>query len=316
MSSLKFIHFVPQNKALIVEFFGKFNRILKPGFNVTIPGAESVVKTVSYTAKDQIAFTFPQVKSEDNAFCEVHGAVQYYIPDDDKDIKNSHYSLRSPLTQIITHVEDTVRSKCSRMKFNDLYSNKAEISDEIMKDLRDEMKKHGYHIEKTMIKDIKPDAQVEAAMNKVIASQRLLDAATNNAEAEKTAIVKRAEAEGDKMKLLGQGVANQRKAIMSGLKEAIQDLAQAGVSDTTEALRLMLTAQRLDAWKELATSANAKVILTTDLNGSEADKINVSTAKIVADAAAKTTAKTTTAKTSGVDSLASLRNQIVIANHV
>ena len=50
------------------------------------------------------------------------------------------------------------------------------------------------------------------------AAQRLREAATEKAEAEKILLVKAAEAEADSKELSGKGVARQRNAMVDGLK--------------------------------------------------------------------------------------------------
>lgn len=55
-------------------------------------------------------------------------------------------------------------------------------------------------------------------MNDINASKRDKEAAYQRAEGEKILKVKRAEAESESMYLSGVGVANQRRAIMNGLR--------------------------------------------------------------------------------------------------
>lgn len=62
-------------------------------------------------------------------------------------------------------------------------------------------------------------------MNEINASKRLKEAAYQRAEGEKIVKVKRAEAEAESMYLSGVGVANQRKAIMDGLKLVVRLVA-------------------------------------------------------------------------------------------
>ena len=58
-------------------------------------------------------------------------------------------------------------------------------------------------------------------MNDINAAQREQVAANARGEAEKILVVKKAEAEAESKALQGQGIANQRKAIIAGLQGSI-----------------------------------------------------------------------------------------------
>jgi len=64
--------------------------------------------------------------------------------------------------------------------------------------------------------------QVNAAMNEINAAQREQVAASARGEAETILKVKQAEAEAESKALQGQGIANQRKAIIEGLKQSVE----------------------------------------------------------------------------------------------
>jgi regulator of protease activity HflC (stomatin/prohibitin superfamily) len=60
-----------------------------------------------------------------------------------------------------------------------------------------------------------------SAMNRVVESEKLKEAAYNEADAEKIKQVKEAEAEKESKILLGEGMAGQRMAIAKGFKESV-----------------------------------------------------------------------------------------------
>jgi len=253
---------VRQNSAKIIERWGKFNRILKPGFRFVIPLADKVVKVVDYNITKEVDFEM-RVKSADDSFSTVLGTIHRVIPDDDKQIYNSYYSLAKPEKQMIDYVEDFISTSCSTVNLKDLYTHKSVMSAKIKEGLSKIMTQHGFEIRNALIRDIRPDEKIVGAMNEINASQRTLEAERNKAEAEKVNIVTRAEAEAKKMELMGQGLAKQRAAIMSGYKEMVENFNGMDVGPA-ETIKLLLTSQHIDAWKELATSPNAKVIISAD----------------------------------------------------
>jgi len=283
---------VRQNHAVIIEFLGKYSRVMYPGFNIRWLGLEKQAAVVNYETKRPMQFEFT-VNTKDGSFCKVVGVIKYSIPKVDQDIFNSHYSLKDPLSQINAHVENIVRPCCKKQNLDELLASKDIISDTVKEQMAEKMEPHGYIVCDTLITDITPSKEVVNAMNEINASQRRLDAAKNNAEAEKVAIVARAEAEADKMKLLGQGVASQRAAIMEGYQAIIKNFSGLGVGDASEAMQLVLASQRIDAWKELATSPNAKVIISTDMASSTSSSCNAA----------------------GIDSLSQLQDRLIKANH-
>ena len=101
------------------------------------------------------------------------------------------------------------------------------------------------------------------------------------------------------MKLLGQGVASQRTAIMEGYQAIIKNFSGLGVGDASEAMQLVLASQRIDAWKELATSPNAKVIISTDMASSTSTSASTSSS----------------CNAAGIDSLSQLQDRLIKANH-
>ena len=82
---------------------------------------------------------------------------------------------------------------------------------------------------KTLITRVEPDAEVKQAMNEINAAQRKRVAAQELAEADKIKVVTAAEAEAEKDRLHGVGIAQQRRAIVDGLAESIEELKNAHV---------------------------------------------------------------------------------------
>jgi regulator of protease activity HflC (stomatin/prohibitin superfamily) len=89
-------------------------------------------------------------------------------------------------------------------------------------------------------------------MNDINAAQREQVAAQARGEAEKILVVKKAEAEAESKALQGQGIANQRKAIIEGLKDSIREFqAVVGGTSTTEVMQLVLVTQYFDTIKSI-----------------------------------------------------------------
>jgi regulator of protease activity HflC (stomatin/prohibitin superfamily) len=92
-------------------------------------------------------------------------------------------------------------------------------------------------------------------MNDINAAQREQVAANARGEAEKILVVKKAEAEAESKALQGQGIANQRKAIIEGLQNSIEQF-QKVVDGTSskEVMQLVLVTQYFDTLKSIGES--------------------------------------------------------------
>ena len=98
-----------------------------------------------------------------------------------------------------------------------------------------------------LITDIKPEASILAAMNKINAQRRRRAAALEKGEAEKFLKIKASEAEAKR--LAGVGMAGMRTAMAYGYLDSIQFMTNSGMTEA-EALQMMLMTQYLDTLKD------------------------------------------------------------------
>jgi len=249
---------VQQQTNAIIERFGKFNRIAQPGLNWRIPLVDRIAGKVNL--RIQQLDVQVETKTKDNVFVKIVVSVQYYASPEN--IYKAFYSLNDPNRQITSFVFDVVRARVPAILLDELFEKKDEIADAVKNELASTMDDFGYNILKAPVTDIDPDPQVKAAMNEINASQRLRVAAAEKAEAEKIIKVKAAEAEAESKVLQGQGIANQRKAIVEGLKESVDGFQKhiPGIS-AQEIMNLVLITQYFDTLKEIGGQAKTNTIL-------------------------------------------------------
>jgi regulator of protease activity HflC (stomatin/prohibitin superfamily) len=97
-------------------------------------------------------------------------------------------------------------------------------------------------------------------MNNINAAQRNQVAASSQGDAQKTLAVKKAEGEKETMRLQGEGVAAERKAIAEGLHESLEIIAQHGL-DPKEAMALVALTQYTDMIRALGEGSHTNTIL-------------------------------------------------------
>ena len=125
------------------------------------------------------------------------------------------------------------------------------------------MNDFGYSIVNSLITDIDPAPNVKDAMNQINATARLRVAAQNEAEADKIRQVKNAEADAEAKKLQGEGVAQQRAAIIEGFKSSIDDLKKVTGSDvkTQDVMNMVMMVQYFDALRDIGTTGQNNAVL-------------------------------------------------------
>ena len=242
----------------IVQRLGKFARVAGPGLNWKTPFLETVVQRMSM--KVQQFDVQVETKTQDNVFVQIPVSIQYkVIPDA---VESAFYKLSNPVKQIESMVYNVVLGHVPKMKLDDTFINQADIASDLRDNLDGSMKEYGYSIVKVLISDIVPDTKVKAAMNDINAAQREREATVSRAETNKLLLVKQAEAEAESKRLQGEGIANQRKAIISGLKDSVEDFAKTVPGSTAQdVMQLVLMTQYFDTLKEIAANDHTNTIL-------------------------------------------------------
>ena len=239
---------VAQQSAAMVERFGKFSRIASAGLNVKIPLVERVAGRVNLRVQ-QLDVNV-ETKTLDNVFVHVVVSVQYVVTREG--VYDAFYRLDAPQIQITAYVFDTVRARVPKIALDDVFEHKDEIADAVKSELTEVMEDFGYVIVKALVTDIDPDAKVKEAMNEINAASRLRVAAAERGEADKILKVKAAEAEAESKALQGKGIADQRKAIIDGLRESVDQFSQSIAGTTPESImQLVLMTQHYDTLKDI-----------------------------------------------------------------
>jgi regulator of protease activity HflC (stomatin/prohibitin superfamily) len=201
-----------------------------------------------------------ETKTKDNVFVFVIVSVQYNVLPEK--VVDAFYRLQNPQSQITSFVFDTVRAKVPNINLDELFQMKDDIAMAVKTELDQFMDDFGYGIVKTLVTDIDPDAKVKASMNEINAAQRLREAAIQQAEADKIRVVKAAEGEAESKALQGQGIANQRKAIINGLRESVDNFSSDVKGITAQdAMNLVMVTQYFDTIKEIGNNGNNNTIL-------------------------------------------------------
>ncbi len=249
---------VETSQVAIVQRLGKFARVAGPGLNWKTPYLEMVVRRLSM--KVQQFDVQVETKTQDNVFVQIPVSIQYKIIPEA--VESAYYKLSDPVKQIESMVYNVVLGHVPKMKLDDAFLNQADIAGDLRDSLDASMKEYGYSIVRVLISDIVPDQKVKAAMNDINAAQREREATVSRAETNKMLLVKQAEAEAESKRLQGEGIANQRKAIITGLKDSVEDFAKTVPGSTPQdVMQLVLMTQYFDTLKDIAANDHSNTIL-------------------------------------------------------
>ena len=252
--TLSTVFVVRQQSVAIIERFGRYHKIASSGIHSRLPfGIDKIASRIQLRLLQSEIIV--ETKTKDNVFVMMNVATQYRV--NERNVTDAYYKLMRPEAQIKSYIEDALRSSVPKLTLDELFEKKDEIALEVQHQVAEEMTTYGYIIVKTLITKVEPDAEVKQSMNEINAAQRKRVAAQELAEADKIKIVTAAEAEAEKDRLHGVGIAQQRKAIVDGLAESIAELKEANVGMTEEQIMsILLTNQYLDTLNTFA----AKVI--------------------------------------------------------
>ncbi len=245
-------------EAVVVQRMGKFLRVANAGINFKYPWFDQIAGRIDLRVQ-QLALDV-ETKTQDNVFVKIPVSVQYHVIPDH--VYEAFYKLANPRQQISSYVFNVILGHVPKMKLDDAFLQQSDIAIAIKDSLSDVMKTYGYAIDQALVTDIEPDDKVKSAMNDINAAQREQVAAAARGEAEKILKVKQAEAEAESKALQGQGIANQRKAIIEGLKESVEAFSKAVAGSTPhDVMMLVLITQYLDTMKEIGAQDKSNTIL-------------------------------------------------------
>lgn len=259
---------VDQGKIAVVVMFGKYRRILRPGLNFIMPIFQRVAKTIPVQNRSvELGF---QAITMDQANVYFKAMILYTVKDADEDtIKAVAFKFVSDqdfMTALVRSVEGSVRGYVATQKQAEILGKRSEITHDVKGQLDNVLESWGYHLIDVQLNDITFDPAITESMARVVASNNLKAAATNEgdalrirktkeAEAEGAAITIAATAERESAQLRGQGVALFREEVAKGLAMAAKELQAENVDQS-----LILFSMWTEAIRHVAETGKGNVI--------------------------------------------------------
>ncbi len=247
---------VEQQTAVSIERFRKFVRVAPTGLNFKIPFIDKVARLVSLEQKTLRAHG--SYVTKDRASADLTVDVLHRV--DPAKVFDALYRLENVDSQMQAYVSNVVRSQVAKMDLDELFSSQEDIGNQIREQLSAKFADFGYVIVATPITSVKPESKVTAAMNDINAARREQEAATARGEAEKIRVVKSAEAEAERKRQDGKGVADMASEIAKGRRNQMMELQAAGMKPD-EAATLLMFLLYMETLKDSAANGKSHVIM-------------------------------------------------------
>jgi regulator of protease activity HflC (stomatin/prohibitin superfamily) len=252
------IKIVRQNTVLVVEMLGKYNRIMSAGLNVKIPLLERISKVVTMRSQNfVVAGKYP---SADKVIVDVNTNLIFTVNPTPDGIQRFTYALQDAATSIGATVENSLRTYIAKETHEGILEKKEELALHIQRDLEIQFAEWGMLIKSFQITNVNFPLTITDAMSEVVASLQLRKAAENKGEATKIQAIKEAEAEKERKRLQGEGIALEREAIAEGLRRSVETMQKITNQTSAEIMAILNLTQYLDTLKTVGGSNNSKVI--------------------------------------------------------
>lgn len=262
---------VKQWEVVIIERLGKFARLGGPGLNMKLPFIENIAKRMNMQQRQ----TDVEMESMTDDKVTVTIIVTVFFGVNRQRVNDAFYLLRDEESRISAFVRDTVRASIPKLTLDEVFAKQEDIAQTTKQQLTVSMSPYGWDIVDVVVVEVDPDEKAKKARNDISAAQSEQIAATSRGETEKILQVKRAEAEKQAKILQGEGIAGQRKAIVEGLRESVNQF-QEGVPGSTaeDVMRLVLMTQYFDTLKDIGMGSKSNLIMVPHTPGGLSDISN------------------------------------------
>jgi regulator of protease activity HflC (stomatin/prohibitin superfamily) len=263
----KWIRVVPQQRAFVVERWGKFHEVLEPGLRFVIPFIDKIayrhdLREIPLDVPSQICIT------KDNTQLQVDGILYFQVTDP----RLASYGSSNYVVAITQLAQTTLRSVIGKMELDRTFEEREHINAQVVEALDQAAANWGVKVLRYEIKDLTPPKEILHAMQAQITAEREKRAviaasegtkqqAINIAVGQREAAI--AQSEGVKQSEINtaQGQAQAILSIAEANAKAIRQVAEAIASPGgMNAVNLKVAEQYVAAFGNLAKTNNTLIV--------------------------------------------------------
>ena len=284
---LKGVIIVQQTEEMIIERWGKFHAVLRPGLNFIIPFIDtphgitmkvsqkgidgqtySYVRVMNKIDMRESVYDFPRqnVITKDNVTISINALLYFQIVDS----KSAVYEITNLVDAIEKLTQTTLRNLVGQLDLDETLVSRDKINQELRAILDEATNKWGVKVNRVELQDINPPADIQAAMEKqmkaerekravILESEGLKQSAILKAQGEKEAAINKAEGEKQAAILKADGEKQARILQADGEKEAIKMIIDA-LAQNGQADKYLIAMKYLETLKQITSGQDNKVI--------------------------------------------------------
>ena len=284
---LKGVIIVQQTEEMIIERWGKFHAVLRPGLNFIIPFIDTphgitmkisqkgidgqtypYVRVMNKIDMRESVYDFPRqnVITKDNVTISINALLYFQIVDS----KSAVYEITNLVDAIEKLTQTTLRNLVGQLDLDETLVSRDKINQELRAILDEATNKWGVKVNRVELQDINPPADIQAAMEKqmkaerekravILESEGLKQSAILKAQGEKEAAINKAEGEKQAAILKADGEKQARILQADGEKEAIKMIIDA-LAQNGQADKYLIAMKYLETLKQITSGQDNKVI--------------------------------------------------------
>jgi regulator of protease activity HflC (stomatin/prohibitin superfamily) len=241
---LKSVYLIQQAQALVIQRFGKYDRILGPGIHIIIPFIERPREVMwsHISAEPNVRYyrtltrlrtidlresvhDFPKqnVITKDNVTMEISALLYYQITDP----RAAIYEVANLPEAIEKLTQTTLRNVIGSLDLDETLVSRDAINEKLRLILDDAADKWGVKVNRVELQEINPPPDIRHAMEKQMRAERDRRAIILESEGQKQSAILRAQGERESSILRAQGTAESQVITAQGEAEARLKLAEA-----------------------------------------------------------------------------------------
>lgn len=257
------------SRSMLVERLGKYDRELRPGLSLVIPGMERVVSHESL--KERVLDIPPQqCITRDNVSIEVDAVVYWQLLEHAR----AYYAVDNLQAAMVNLVLTQIRAEMGKLDLDQTFTTRQEVNETLLNELDQATDPWGVKVTRVELRDIQPSQGVQQAMEQQMTAEREKRAAILRSEGERESQVNAARGRAEALVL--DAKAKQEAVLLDADAQAKQQLllAKARADSATqlaavieahpaaaESLRLLLAKDWMAMGQQMAAAHGGSVLM-------------------------------------------------------